>query len=61
MVKQYYYLIDGIPKMHWYGIHKDHNVMVMDLLGPDLEKLLSDSGYVFPMKTVLLIALQTVS
>nr|AAO65965.1 casein kinase I2 [Helicoverpa zea] len=29
----------GIPHIRWYGYEKDHNILVMDLLGPSLEDL----------------------
>jgi casein kinase 1 len=29
----------GIPKIHWYGVEGDYNVMVMDILGPTLDAL----------------------
>lgn len=32
---------DGLPTMRWYGVVGDLNVMVMDLLGPSLEDLLT--------------------
>lgn len=53
-------MIAGIPKIHWYGTEGDYNVMVMDLLGLSLEDLLMKSKKNFSLKTVLLIADQTV-
>ena len=43
----------GIPKMHWFGIEGNYNVMVMDLLGPSLEELFSFCGRKFSLKTVV--------
>lgn len=44
---------EGIPKIYWIGIEGDYNIMVMELLGPSLEDLLTchtKSG-VFSVKT----------
>ena len=48
----------GIPQMRWYGSEGDYNVMVMDLLGPSLEKLMAFCGKKFSTKTVCMLALQ---
>jgi casein kinase 1 len=46
----------GFPRVKWYGVESDYNVMVMDLLGPSLEQLLQRCGGKFSLKTVLIIA-----
>lgn len=51
----------GIPNVHWHGVEGDYQVMVMDLLGPNLEDLFKLLKYKFSLKTVLLIADQTVA
>jgi casein kinase 1 len=51
----------GIPNMHWYGIHADYNVMVIDLLGSSLEELFNICNRKFSLKTVLMLADQMIS
>lgn len=46
----------GIPKVKWYGIEGDFNVMVMDLLGSSLEEQFNRCGRKFSLKTVLMLA-----
>lgn len=46
----------GIPRIHWCGIQHDYNVLIMDLLGPNLESLLEVCGRRFSLKTVLMLA-----
>ena len=52
-------MIAGIPTVHWYGTEGEYNVMVMDLLGQSLETLFTRSKRQFSLKTILLIADQT--
>ena len=46
--------------IRWYGIERDYNVLVMDLLGPSLEDLFNFCSRRFTMKTVLMLADQVV-
>mmetsp|Transcript_7633 Transcript_7633/g.14373 ORF Transcript_7633/g.14373 Transcript_7633/m.14373 type:complete len:307 (+) Transcript_7633:313-1233(+) len=52
---------NGIPKVHWFTKEGDYNVMVMDLLGPSLEDLLSFCGRKLSLKTVLMLGDQLVT
>ena len=51
---------DGIPFIEYYGQESDYMVMVMELLGPSLKRLLKENGGKFSLKTVLLLADQMV-
>jgi hypothetical protein len=50
----------GIPNIVWFGTEGEHNVMVIDLLGPSLEDLFSYCRRKFSLKTVLMLADQMV-
>eukprot|EP01065_Artemidia_motanka_P042575 TRINITY_DN573_c0_g1_i2.p1 TRINITY_DN573_c0_g1~~TRINITY_DN573_c0_g1_i2.p1 ORF type:complete len:303 (+),score=139.41 TRINITY_DN573_c0_g1_i2:69-977(+) len=51
----------GIPRVHWYGVEGDYNVMVIDLLGPSLEDLFNFMNRKFTVKTTLMLADQLIS
>jgi len=51
----------GVPRVHWYGIEGDFNVMVIDQLGPSLEDLFQFAGRQFPVGAVCAIGMQMVS
>ena len=55
----------GIPKFFWYGQQNDYNVLIIELLGPNLSSLMDKMpNKCFSLKTTCLIAqdiLQTIS
>jgi hypothetical protein len=50
----------GIPPVRYFGEEGDYKVMVMDLLGPNLEDLFNFCGRKFSPKTVAMLAIQLV-
>jgi len=53
--------IAGVPQVHHFGQEGLHNVLVIDLLGPNLEDLFDMCGRKFTIKTVCMAAKQMVS
>jgi len=51
----------GMANLHWYGVEGDWNVMVIDVLGPNIEDLFNFCGRKFSLKTVLLVAEQMIN
>jgi len=51
----------GIPSIHWYGVEGEYNIMILDLLGPSLEDLLSICNKRLSLKTVLMLTDQMIS
>lgn len=51
----------GIPSIHWYGVEGEYNIMILDLLGPSLEDLISICNKRLSLKTVLMLAEQMIS
>ncbi|PKI36569.1 hypothetical protein CRG98_043037 [Punica granatum] len=52
---------DGIPKVRWYGVEGDYNVLVMDLLGRSLEDLFNYCSRKLSLKSVLMLAEQMIN
>ena len=50
----------GVPQVHYFGQEGLHNVLVIDLLGPNLEDLFDMCGRKFSIKTVCMAAKQMV-
>lgn len=47
----------GIPKIYWSGVQDDYNVLIIEMLGPNLENLMSLNGHhQFTLKTTVLLA-----
>lgn len=53
-------LLVGVPQVHHFGQEGLHNVLVIDLLGPNLEDLFDMCGRKFTIKTVCMVAKQMV-
>lgn len=51
----------GVPQVHYFGPEGLHNVLVIDLLGPNLEDLFDMCGRKFSIKTVCMAAKQMIS
>lgn len=54
-------MLAGVPQVHHFGQEGLHNVLVIDLLGPNLEDLFDMCGRKFTIKTVCMAAKQMVS
>eukprot|EP00397_Hematodinium_sp_SG-2012_P013903 GEMP01014128.1.p1 GENE.GEMP01014128.1~~GEMP01014128.1.p1 ORF type:complete len:282 (+),score=26.70 GEMP01014128.1:372-1217(+) len=52
---------EGIPGVHWYGVHGRYNVMVMDLLGASLEDAYQADMTAFNVKKVCEVGRQMVT
>ena len=53
--------VAGVPQVHYFGQEGLHNVLVIDLLGPNLEDLFDMCNRKFSIKTVCMAAKQMVS
>ena len=51
----------GVPTLYWSGQEADYNIMVMELLGQNLQELLDVCKVSFSLKTVLILADQLLS
>lgn len=52
--------LEGIPQVYYFGQEGLHNVLVIDLLGPNLEELFDMCDRKFSVKTVCMLAIQMV-
>ena len=50
----------GIPKIYWAGISGEYNVMIMELLGSNLEELFQTCDKKFSLKTILMLSKQII-
>ena len=50
----------AIPRVYYYGTEENKNIMIMDLLGPNLKVLFEKTGKKFSIKTVLMLADQMI-
>jgi len=57
----FYATLVGVPQVHHFGQEGLHNVLVIDLLGPNLEDLFDMCGRKFTVKTVCMAAKQMIS
>lgn len=48
--------VNNVPTVTYFGVEKNKNLMVFDLLGPSLEKLFRMCKRKLSIKTVLMIA-----
>lgn len=51
----------GVPQVYYFGQEGLYNILVIDLLGPNLEDLFDMCGRKFTIKTVCMAAKQMVS
>ena len=49
--------IAGFSQVHYYGVEGDFNIMVIDILGPNLEHMFEYCNRVFSLKTILMLAM----
>lgn len=59
----FYKSVEGapnFPKIHFFGRHKEYNVLVMEVLGSSLEHLFDEQKRVFSEKTIINIMIQLI-
>lgn len=55
-----YFNLAGVPSAYYFGQEGQHNILVIDLLGPSLEDVFDMCGRKFSIKTVAMLAKQMV-
>ena len=53
--------IAGVPTIYWFGVEGDYTVLIMAILGPNLQQLFDFCQSNFTIKTVLIIGMQLLS
>jgi serine/threonine protein kinase len=53
--------VEGIPKVYWYGEYKKYKIMVMDLLGPSLDKFYKVFNKQFSIDTAVNLGYQMIN
>jgi serine/threonine protein kinase len=51
----------GIPEIYWHGRHEEYKVIVMDLLGPSLDKFFKICGKKFNLETTVLFGIEMIN
>ena len=56
-IYKYLYQADkGVPRLYWSGVQDDYNVLVIEMLGPSLERLYTLCNRKFSLKTTVIVA-----
>ena len=53
--------VEGVPKIYWYGEYKKYKIMVMDLLGPSLDKFYKICNKQFTIDTTVNLGYQMIN
>jgi serine/threonine protein kinase len=51
----------GIPEIYWHGRHEEYKVIVMDILGPSLDKFFKICGKKFNLETTVLFGIEMIN
>lgn len=56
----HWFILVGFAEMYYYGVEGDFNVMVIDILGPTLQRMFEFCDMKFSAKTMCMIAIQCI-